>query len=122
MRAITVEEIHLIVKQFGDAAYHAKRAGFDGVQIHAVHEGYLLDQFAISMFNHREDEYGGSLENRLRFAKEVVEEIKKRCGEDFPGYAAFQRKKHDQRLESRRIAGRSVYGKRTRCRRRPGSG
>lgn len=83
-RAITVEEIHLIVKQFGDAAYHAKRAGFDGVQIHAVHEGYLLDQFAISMFNHREDEYGGSLENRLRFAKEVVEEIKKRCGEDFP--------------------------------------
>lgn len=58
--------------------------GFDGVQIHAVHEGYLLDQFAISMFNHREDEYGGSLENRLRFAKEVVEEIKKRCGEDFP--------------------------------------
>ena len=59
-RAITVEEIHLIVKQFGDAAYHAKRAGFDGVQIHAVHEGYLLDQFAISMFNHREDEYGGS--------------------------------------------------------------
>lgn len=83
-RAITVDEIHMIVKQFGDAAYHAKRAGFDGVQIHAVHEGYLLDQFAISMFNQRTDEYGGSLENRLRFAKEVVEEIKMRCGKDFP--------------------------------------
>lgn len=83
-RAISKEEIHQIVKQFGEAAYHAKRAGFDGVQIHAVHEGYLMDQFAISMFNLRTDEYGGSLENRLRFAKETVEEIKSRCGEDFP--------------------------------------
>ena len=83
-RAITVDEIHAIVKQFGEAAFHAKRAGFDGVQIHAVHEGYLIDQFAISMFNQRTDEYGGSLENRLRFAKEIVEEIKKTCGDDFP--------------------------------------
>lgn len=83
-RAITVDEIHAIVKQFGEAAFHAKRAGFDGVQIHAVHEGYLIDQFAISMFNQRTDEYGGSLENRLRFAKEIVEEIKKICGDDFP--------------------------------------
>lgn len=91
-RAITVDEIHLIIKQFGDAAFHAKRAGFDGVQIHAVHEGYLLDQFAISMFNHRTDEYGGSLENRLRFAKEVVEEIKKRCGADFPVTLRFSLK------------------------------
>lgn len=83
-RVITVDEIHAIVKQFGEAAFHAKRAGFDGVQIHAVHEGYLIDQFAISMFNQRTDEYGGSLENRLRFAKEIVEEIKKTCGDDFP--------------------------------------
>lgn len=83
-RALTVEEIHSIVKSFGDGAYNAKRAGFDGVEIHAVHEGYLLDQFAISMFNLRTDEYGGSLENRLRFAREVVEEIKSRCGQDFP--------------------------------------
>lgn len=83
-RPLTVEEIHSIVKSFGDGAYNAKRAGFDGVEIHAVHEGYLLDQFAISMFNQRTDEYGGSLENRLRFAREVVEEIKSRCGQDFP--------------------------------------
>ena len=82
-RPLTVDEIHKIVKSFGLGAYNAKRAGFDGVQIHAVHEGYLLDQFAISIFNQRTDEYGGSLENRLRFAKEVVEEIKARCGEDF---------------------------------------
>lgn len=83
-RELTAEEIRYIVKKFGDGAYHAKRAGFDGVQIHAVHEGYLIDQFAIALFNQRTDEYGGSLENRLRFAKEIVEEIKKRCGEDFP--------------------------------------
>lgn len=83
-RELTVAEIKTIVKAFGDGAYNAKRAGFDGCQIHAVHEGYLIDQFAISLFNHRRDEYGGSLENRLRFAKEIVEEIKKRCGNDFP--------------------------------------
>lgn len=91
-RAITVDEIHTIVKQFGEAAFHAKRAGFDGVQIHAVHEGYLIDQFAISMFNQRTDEYGGSLENRLRFAKEIVEEIKKTCGDDFPVTLRFSLK------------------------------
>jgi 2-enoate reductase len=83
-RELTIEEIKSIVKKFGDGAFHAKRAGFDGVQIHAVHEGYLIDQFAISFFNQRTDEYGGSLENRLRFAREIVEEIKKRCGSDFP--------------------------------------
>ena len=72
------------MEQFGKGAFNAKRAGFDGVQIHAVHEGYLIDQFAIALFNQRTDEYGGSLENRLRFAREIVEEIKKTCGEDFP--------------------------------------
>ena len=83
-RALTVDEIHELVRDFGEGAYNAKRAGFDGVQIHAVHEGYLIDQFAISLFNQRTDEYGGSLENRLRFAREIVKEIKRRCGQDFP--------------------------------------
>lgn len=83
-RELTVAEIKSIVKKFGDGAFSAKRAGFDGVQIHAVHEGYLIDQFAISFFNNRTDEYGGSLENRLRFAREIVEEIKTRCGSNFP--------------------------------------
>lgn len=83
-RPLTKEEIHEIVVQFGKGAFNAKRAGFDGVQIHAVHEGYLMDQFAISLFNNRTDEYGGTLENRLRFAREVVDEIKKTCGADFP--------------------------------------
>ena len=83
-RAVTKEEIRSIVHDIGEGAYNAKRGGFDGVQIHAVHEGYLIDQFAILMFNLRTDEYGGSLENRLRFAREIVEEIKRRCGDDFP--------------------------------------
>ncbi len=91
-RPLTVDEIHSIVRSFGDGAYNAKRAGFDGVEIHAVHEGYLLDQFAISMFNQRTDEYGGSLENRLRFAREVVETIKERCGSDFPVVLRFSLK------------------------------
>ncbi len=73
-----------IVEHFGTDAYNVKRAGFDGVQIHAVHEGYLLDQFAISIFNRRNDEYGGSLENRLRFVYEILDEIKCKCGKDFP--------------------------------------
>lgn len=83
-RPLETDEIHEIVKQFGKGAYNAKRAGFDGVQIHAVHEGYLIDQFAISLFNTRNDEYGGSLENRLRFAREILDEIKKTCGKYFP--------------------------------------
>ncbi len=91
-RALTNAEIKQIVKSFGDGAYNAKRAGFDGIQIHAVHEGYLIDQFAMSLFNHRTDEYGGSLENRLRFAREIVEEIKSRCGDDFPVTLRFSLK------------------------------
>ena len=83
-RPLEIEEIHSIVESFGKGAFNAKRAGFDGIEIHAVHEGYLLDQFAISFFNHRDDEYGGSLENRLRFAREVREEIARTCGWDFP--------------------------------------
>ena len=83
-RALTIEEIHTYVRKFADSAEIAKKAGFDGVEIHAVHEGYLLDQFAIAMFNQRTDEYGGSLENRLRFTTEIVQAIKARCGADYP--------------------------------------
>ncbi|MCU6748810.1 FAD-dependent oxidoreductase [Faecalicatena acetigenes] len=83
-RGITKDEIHLYVKNFAQAAYEVQQAGGDGVEIHAVHEGYLLDQFAIGFYNKRDDEYGGSLENRLRFPKEIVEAIKEKCGKDFP--------------------------------------
>ena len=88
-RGMTKEEIHKYVENFAAAAALVKEAGGDGVEIHAVHEGYLLDQFAISFFNRRTDEYGGSLENRLRFAKEIVEAIKEKCGKDFPVSVRF---------------------------------
>ena len=81
---MTVEQIHEIISAFAKTAKLCMDAGVDGVEVHAVHEGYLLDQFAIEYFNHREDEYGGSFENRYRFAAEVVKAIKTECGEDFP--------------------------------------
>lgn len=83
-RGMTVEHIKKIIKGFGDAAEVVKEAGFDGIEVHALHEGYLLDQFSIASINQRADEYGGSMENRLRFAREILEEIKGRCGSDFP--------------------------------------
>ena len=83
-RGLTREEIHDLVDAFGKSALLCKRAGIDGVEIHAIHEGYLLDQFTISSTNERTDEYGGSLENRFRFVTEIIREIKKTCGEDFP--------------------------------------
>ncbi|MGM3162979.1 FAD-dependent oxidoreductase [Dickeya undicola] len=83
-RELTREEIHTYVRKFAESAAIAQKAGFDGIEIHAVHEGYLLDQFAISFFNQRTDEYGGSLRNRLRFAIEIVQAIKAECGQDYP--------------------------------------
>ena len=81
---MTKEQIHEIIEAFAKTAKLCKDAGVDGVEVHAVHEGYLLDQFAIEFFNKRTDEYGGSFENRYRFAAEVVKAIKESCGEDFP--------------------------------------
>ncbi len=83
-RAMTKEEIREFITAFGKSAKMLKDAGVDGVEIHAVHEGYLLDQFTLKYVNHRTDEYGGSLENRYRFAVEIVKEIKNTCGKDFP--------------------------------------
>ncbi|MBE6919750.1 MAG: FAD-binding protein [Ruminococcaceae bacterium] len=81
---ITVEQIHEIIEAFAKTAKLCMDAGVDGVEVHAVHEGYLLDQFAIEFFNKRTDEYGGSFENRYRFAAEVVRAIKEACGDEFP--------------------------------------
>ena len=83
-RPMTVEEIHEMVDAFGKTAKLLREAGVDGVEIHAVHEGYLLDQFTIANWNHRTDEYGGSFENRFRFPVEIVQEIKRQAGADFP--------------------------------------
>ena len=81
---MTVEQIHEIIEAFAKTAKLCKDAGVDGVEIHAVHEGYLLDQFTMEWTNHRTDEYGGSFENRYRFPVEIVKAIKERCGADFP--------------------------------------
>lgn len=83
-RALTIKEIQQMVTAFGKTALKCKEAGVDGVEIHAVHEGYLLDQFTLAYTNHRTDEYGGSFENRYRFATDIVKEIKRVCGSDYP--------------------------------------
>ena len=83
-RELTKKEIEFFIQAFAKSAKLCKDAGVDGVEIHAVHEGYLLDQFTLKYVNKREDEYGGSLENRYRFAIEIVKAIKKVCGDDFP--------------------------------------
>ena len=83
-RPMTVKEIHEMVEAFGKTAKMLRDAGVDGVEIHAVHEGYLLDQFTMENWNWREDQYGGSFENRFRFPVEIVKCIKREAGEDFP--------------------------------------
>ncbi|WP_123053867.1 FAD-dependent oxidoreductase [Clostridium sp. JN-1] len=83
-RALTTSEVEWIVLKFIESAEIAQKAGFDGVEIHAVHEGYLLDQFALSIFNRRTDKYGGDLRGRLQLPIEIVQGIKARAGEDFP--------------------------------------
>ena len=82
-RALSVAEIDRLTGQFADAAVRAREAGFDGVQIHAAH-GYLLSQFLSGHYNHRNDEYGGSPENRSRFLCEVLTEIRRAVGPAFP--------------------------------------
>ena len=83
-RPMTKKEIKQMVEAFAKTAKLCKDAGVDGVEIHAVHEGYLLDQFTMKYTNLRDDEYGGSFENRYRFPVEIVKAIKAVCGEDFP--------------------------------------
>ena len=83
-RPMTLKEIQEIIEAFGKTAKLLKEAGVDGVEVHAVHEGYLLDQFALKYTNQRTDEYGGSLENRYRIAADIVKNIKAACGQDYP--------------------------------------
>ena len=73
-RPLEISEIHSITEQFKQAAIRAKEAGFDGVELHAAN-GYLIDQFLQTKTNKREDEYGGSVENRARFLLEVVDAL-----------------------------------------------
>lgn len=79
-----IEEVKKLIQDFIKSAAVAKQCGFDGVEIHAVHEGYLLDQFALSIFNKRTDEFGGDLRARLKVATDIVKGVKAVCGPDFP--------------------------------------
>lgn len=81
--ALTREQIQQKIDQMIATAVLLRQCGFPGIEVHAMHWGYLLDQFALSFMNHRTDEYGGALENRLRCAREIVEGVKAACGADF---------------------------------------
>lgn len=81
-REATVDDLAWVVDQFADAADRVKRAGFDGIEVHAAH-GYLISTFLSPHYNLREDDYGGSVENRARLMVEIVTAIRKRCGDDF---------------------------------------
>ena len=87
-RALTKEEIHFLVEQIGRSAALAQKAGADAILLHA-YAGYLLDQFQSSEWNHRTDEYGGSLENRMRLTTELIQSIKKSCGRNYPVIVKF---------------------------------
>ena len=82
-RPVTREELKVIISQFGDAAERLKRAGTDGVEIHAAHAHGLLGGFLSPLYNKRTDEYGGDIDGRLKLTLDVVREVRERCGEDF---------------------------------------
>src|SRR5262245_47508715 len=81
-RAMTVEEIQQTVADFAEGARRAREAGLDGVELHGAN-GYLITQFLSSAINDRSDQYGGTLENRARFVREIVRAIRKKVGGDF---------------------------------------
>ncbi|HIF9311761.1 TPA: NADH:flavin oxidoreductase [Photobacterium damselae] len=82
-KAMTQDEIDYIVQAFAQAARRAQKSGFDGIEIHAAHT-YLINQFLSPYYNQRTDQYGGSLENRMRFLVEIIQETRKLVGNDFP--------------------------------------
>lgn len=82
--ALTTDQVKRKIDCVIKAAKLCKDSGFAGVDVHAIHWGYLMDEFAMALFNHRTDEYGGNLENRLRVAKEIIDGIRAECGADYP--------------------------------------
>lgn len=82
-KEMTKEDIKYIVEAFGEAARRCKASGFDGIEIHGAHT-YLINQFLSPYYNRREDEYGGSFENRMRFLVEIYEAMRQQVGSDFP--------------------------------------
>jgi 2,4-dienoyl-CoA reductase-like NADH-dependent reductase (Old Yellow Enzyme family)/thioredoxin reductase len=103
-RELTTEEVYAVISKFGDAALRARKAGFDGVEIHGAH-GYLVAQFLSSYSNKRTDEFGGDLTGRSKFAIEVIRDIKEKCGRDFP---VIFRISGDERVVCGRMIGETV--------------
>ncbi|MBQ1544313.1 MAG: FAD-dependent oxidoreductase [Clostridia bacterium] len=108
-RALTKKEIQDIVYAFGETARLCKEAGVDGLEVHAVHEGYVLDQFTLPYANFRTDEYGGSFENRYRFATDIVKEIKGKCGKDFPVSLRYSVVSHTKGYQEGALPGETDY-------------
>lgn len=94
-KILTIGEIEKIMEEFGDAGVRAKKAGFDAIEIHGAH-GYLIAEFLSPLTNRRTDRYGGSIQNRARFASEVVASVRGKVGRDFP---LLFRMSADERLE-----------------------
>lgn len=110
---LTRDQIKSKIESMVKAAKIAKDSGFAGIEVHSIHWGYLLDQFALSMMNRRTDEYGGSLENRLRAAREILEGIKQECGGDYPvsmrlGLKTFVKDFEKATLTGEEEAGRTI--------------
>lgn len=108
---LTIEEIHTKIREMGEAAKLVKDAGYAGIDIHALHWGHLIDSFALSFMNHRNDEYGGSLENRLRICKEIVEVIKENCGRDYPVTMRMALKSYMKDFDKASFDGREEVGR-----------
>ncbi len=87
-REITVEEIHMLIEAYAQAARRAQEAGFDAVQIHGAH-GYLISQFISPFVNRRADEWGGDLRGRTRFLREVVRAVRAQVGPHYPVFIKF---------------------------------
>jgi 2,4-dienoyl-CoA reductase-like NADH-dependent reductase (Old Yellow Enzyme family)/thioredoxin reductase len=83
IRAMTIEEIFDLIEKFAEGAWRVQQAGFDAVGLHAAH-GYLIAQFMSPLINKRNDRFGGSFENRMRFPLEIIKSIQYKCGKDFP--------------------------------------
>lgn len=110
---LTTKELKQKIEYLVDGAVIAKECGFDGIEVHAMHFGYLLDELAMSISNQRTDEYGGSFENEMRAAKEILEGIKEKCGKDYPvsmrlGIKSYMKGFNQPSLHGEEEAGRTL--------------
>lgn len=109
--ALTTEQLQKKIEYLIQGAEIAKNSGFDGVEIHALHFGYLLDELEMEISNHRTDAYGGSFENRMRACKEIIHGIKERCGANFPVSMRLGMKSYITGFNQSNISGENEAGR-----------